>query len=569
FFAKGYGYADLDRQIPVDPARTLFRVGSVSKLYTWTAVMQLVEQGRLDLDTDVNEYLDFAIPATFEQPITLRHLLTHTPGFEDNALGLFVLHENEVTPFEEDISQNIPTRVFPPGEISAYSNYGAALAGYIVQRVSGVPFDRYVEQNIFQPLSMAHSSFRQPLPADLAGDMSVGYRDAGGELLPGGFEYVVPYPAGSLSSSALDQAAFMIAHLQDGQLGEARILQAETARQMHSLQYAYDDRLDGWGLGFAVSAAGAEPSFGHGGDTTFFHSEMLLLPEANVGVFISTNTDTGSTPRSQFLQAFLERYFPASAPAAGTADLLPPDPAVQGVYYPTRMSFTRVEKVLSLVAPVNVAVTPDNRLQVTGLIGPEPTYWAQIEPGLFVPLGGPLPAEARLMIEDRTVGGETRPYLLIGSLSFARQPWYAASSLAILLVSLAAFLVAFVAFPVTGWLGPRYARLAGASARPAEPALTRLARWVGWALALLGLLFWMVFAVFSGDIYNLVFGLPPVLQAALWIPWIFLGLAVAAAGLSLWLWLRRAWTLPGRIGYTLLVLAALVQVWLLAFWNFL
>lgn len=570
FFAKGYGYADLERRIPVDPEQTLFRVGSVSKLYVWTAVMQLVEQGLLDLDTDVNEYLDFEIPATFEQPITLRHLLTHTPGFEDNSLGLFVLSEAEFTPFEDYMAQEIPTRVFPPGEISAYSNYGASLAGYIVQRVSGVPFYQYVEENIFEPLGMSHSSFRQPLPAELAGDMSVGYRFTGGEFQPGGFEYVVPYPAGSLSSTAVDQAAFMIAHLQNGQYGQARILQEATARQMHSPQYGYDERLDGWGLGFVVSSPEAQPSFGHGGDTIYFHTEMLLLPEENVGVFVSTNTDTGSLARFELLQAFRQRYFPAGDGVTQAGSAAAPDPAaVQGTYYPTRMSFTRVEKVLALVSPVNVGVTDDGRLRVTGLYSTEPTYWTQVEPGLYAPLGGLFPPETRMLIEERTVGGQTRPYLLIGSIAFARQPWYAANSLIILILSLVTLLVGAIALPVTAGLGRRYTRLAGVSARPPEGWPVRLARWAGWALAALVLVFWITFTVFSGDIYNLVFGLPPVLQGALVLPWIIAVLAPVVTALAVWLWVRRVWTLAGRIGYTLLALAGLVQVWLLAFWNML
>ncbi|MBL8055218.1 MAG: serine hydrolase, partial [Anaerolineales bacterium] len=229
--AKGYGYADVEARTPVDPARTLFRPGSVSKLFTWTAVMQLVEQGRLDLDADVNAYLDFAIPATYAEPITLKHLLTHTAGFEDKGDGLFKLKPDEIPTLDAYLKANLPARVFPPGQIGAYSNYGTALAGYIVERVSGQPFAEYVEQHIFAPLGMAQATFRQPLPATLAPDMAGGYNYVDGGYVRGGFEYVTGYPAGALSAAGLDLAKFMIAHLQDGQLGEARLLEAETARQ--------------------------------------------------------------------------------------------------------------------------------------------------------------------------------------------------------------------------------------------------------------------------------------------------------------------------------------------------
>ncbi len=205
-FKKGYGYADLKRKKPVDPDRTLFRPGSVSKLFTWTAVMQLVEQGKLDLDEDVNTYLDFKIPAAFGKPITLRNVMTHTPGFEEVGRNLFSDDTTKVQPNGDWLKSWTPTRIYPPGTVPAYSNYATALAGYIVQRVSGEPFEQYIEHHIFQPLGMEHATFRQPLPASLRKDMSEGYESASsGEPKP--FEMVVGAPAGALSASGADMGA--------------------------------------------------------------------------------------------------------------------------------------------------------------------------------------------------------------------------------------------------------------------------------------------------------------------------------------------------------------------------
>src|SRR5690349_18712541 len=174
-FAKGYGYADVHNKKPVSPQDTLFRPGSISKLFTWTAIMQLFEQGKLDLDRDVNEYLDFKIPDAFGKPITLKNIMTHTPGFEEQIKDLFTTTPG--TPSLSDyLMTHIPVRIYPPGTVPAYSNYATALAGYIVQRVSGHPFEEYVEENIFKPLNMAHSTFRQPLPSNLKSFMSSGYR---------------------------------------------------------------------------------------------------------------------------------------------------------------------------------------------------------------------------------------------------------------------------------------------------------------------------------------------------------------------------------------------------------
>jgi len=175
FFAKGYGSADLENGIPVDPERTNFRIGSIAKLFTWTAVMQLAEQGKLDLNEDINTYLDFRIPDTYPQPITLKDLMTHTAGFEDRYYERLAKDPDELEPPREWLISHMPARVSPPGEVAAYSSYGAALAGYIVARVSGEPYDQYVQEHILNPLGMAHTSARPSMPPEIRAHTSVGY----------------------------------------------------------------------------------------------------------------------------------------------------------------------------------------------------------------------------------------------------------------------------------------------------------------------------------------------------------------------------------------------------------
>src|SRR5213592_5061273 len=213
-FQKGYGYADFEAKQPVLPDQTLFRPGSISKLFTATAVMQLVEQGKLDLDRDVNEYLDFAIPKTYPEPVTLRRLLTHTAGFEETLKNLFVAHESDMKPLRTYLVNQMPQRIFPTGKVVSYSNYGFTVAGYIVERVSGEKFERYIDNNILKPLRMTNSSFDQPLPAQLATQMSQGYLNA--TKKPRDFEFVQAAPAGALSTTAADMTRFMLAFLQDG-----------------------------------------------------------------------------------------------------------------------------------------------------------------------------------------------------------------------------------------------------------------------------------------------------------------------------------------------------------------
>jgi CubicO group peptidase (beta-lactamase class C family) len=158
---KGYGYADWKKKTPVDPVTTTFRPGSISKLFTYVSMMQLVEQGKLDLDTDVSHYLDFTInpgpDGIGSAPITLRNLATHTGGFEE-SLHDFGSDKSGKLPYglRDYLLRNQPHRFAAPGKALAYSNYGIAMIGYIVQRVSGEPFADYVQHHIFTPLGMTH-----------------------------------------------------------------------------------------------------------------------------------------------------------------------------------------------------------------------------------------------------------------------------------------------------------------------------------------------------------------------------------------------------------------------------
>jgi CubicO group peptidase (beta-lactamase class C family) len=356
-FAKGYGYSDVEKKTPVTVDATLFRPGSISKLFTWTAVMQLVEQGKLDLDHDINEYLDFKIPAKFGKPITLRNIMTHTPGFEEQIKDL-ITEDTAPSTLRQHLVSHIPERIFPPGTTPAYSNYGAALAGYIVERVSGRPFNDYVQENIFKPLGMSHSTFAQPLPAELKPLMSNGYRLGSGKPKP--FEIIEEAPAGALAATAADISRFMIAHLQNGTFESAQILRPETATQMHSRQFGLSPALNGMCLGFYEESRNGKRIIGHGGDTIYFHSDLHLMLESGIGFFVSYNSAGKGdiSPRSALWYHFLDRYFPYTPPkveklASADADAK----AVAGRYLTTRRSESSFLKVG--VVEENVQVTPD------------------------------------------------------------------------------------------------------------------------------------------------------------------------------------------------------------------
>jgi len=390
-FAKGYGYADVQKKQPVSPQDTLFRPGSISKLFTWTAVMQLFEQGKLDLDRDVNEYLDFKIPDAFGKPITLKNILTHTPGFEEQIKDLFTTTPG--TPNLGDyLKTHIPARIYPPGTVPAYSNYATALAGYIVQRVSGRAFEDYVDENIIKPLNMTHSTFRQPLPSNLAAFMSSGYRRGSDPAEP--FEIVNPFPAGSLSSSATDMAQFMIAHLQEGQMGDRRILKPETARLMHSRLFALDDAANAMCYGFYEETRNGHRIIGHGGDTVYFHSDLHLVLDQNVGFFVSynsagTSAGLGDSPRANLWEAFLDRYYPYSAPTA-PAGPKEAAQAVSGIYTFSRRSDSSFFRLASLLGELTVSPTNDGDIEVSLLTGPsgKPKRWQAVSATTFIERDG-------------------------------------------------------------------------------------------------------------------------------------------------------------------------------------
>ncbi len=384
-FAKGYGYADVAKRTPIIPDRTLFRPGSVSKLFTWTAVMQQVQAGKIDLDANVNNYLDFRIPPKYGKPITMRDLMTHTPGFGETLRDLFVKKKNQLYPLRQYLIKRMPNRIFPPGEIIAYSNYGATLAGYIVQRVSGEPFDEYVAKHIFQPLKMNDSTFEQPLPPRLAALMADGYTTASSRK-PAPFEFVEAAPAGASSSTGTDMAHFMLAYLNGGRYDGGQILKPATVAQMWTLQKAPAPGMNGFDLGFYQENRNGLTILGHAGDTDVFHSDLHLLPKQHIGIFMSFNSagkaGAVESVRTQIFREFLDRYFPYTPHAEATLPNAKRDAArVAGWYESSR----REERALGLIFTLGqTSVSPhaDGTIEVSMLVNAAqaPLRWREVGP---------------------------------------------------------------------------------------------------------------------------------------------------------------------------------------------
>jgi CubicO group peptidase (beta-lactamase class C family) len=460
-FQKGYGYADVEEKKPVAPDQTLFRPGSISKLFTATAVMQLVEQGKLDLDRDVNEYLDFAIPKTYQEPVTLRQLLTHTGGFEETLKNLFVAHESDMKPLRTYLVNEMPARIFPPGKIPSYSNYGFTLAGYIVERVSGEKFERYIENHILKPLRMNNSTFDQPLPAQLAPQMSKGYLSASKK--PRDFEFVQAAPAGSLTTTAADMTRFMLAFLQDGAVDGVSILKPETVQQMETRQFEFHPMLPGLGITFMEYLIDPVRIIGHGGDTVYFHSDMVLVPDAHLGYFLSYNSlgkDVGGG-RGEVSRTLVHRYFPSAAqpkPDVNSNTAKSDGRAVSGFYEGSRRGETTFLRMLALVDQFSVNSDKEGVIQIQGMKNQsgELKRWREIAPLIYREIDG----LERIGFRRDASGavGEMLPFPAI--YEGQRVPWYATKTFIGLLIGgnlVLAFLTVLL-WPVAVIIRKRYQR---------------------------------------------------------------------------------------------------------------
>ena len=587
---KGYGYGDLEQKTPVDGDKTLFRIGSTAKLFTWTAVMQLVEQGKLDLDTDINEYLDFEIPArllhkrgqTDPGPITLRHLMTHTPGFEAYMSDIFFLAEEGLLPLEQHIRTNMPARVFPPGQVIAYSNYGVSLAGYIVERVSGIPFAQYVEENIYEPLGMSYSTFRQPLPGHLKDHLARAYRYVDGEFREGKFEYMSE-PAGSMSSTAGDMARFMLAHLQGGQLGGARILQEETVRLMQSRLFTHHHRLNGMAHGFIEGTFNGRRTLFHPGGTMLFDTACYLLPQEEVGFFMS-HSGGNYLVNIEVFQAFMDRYFPdhdvltVPEPAAGAADR---SRVFAGEYQQNRRSFTTSDKILGLITGViRVDADEEGCLLVTHL--GETNRFVELEPGVYYSLreekmhdyGG----DFRTIVFGMGPLGKTM-LMADGPMSYSKAAWYEQSGLNVVVLVTAILFVlgSFLYWVIKAAIQRiRLRRNAhhGKGGQTLIPGAAKAARWTAVAFGFLTFLFVLAFLSVSepDPVYILpaaAYGEAPAWSSLLdlLIPLLMAIVGVAVVVFTVLAWREGYWRIAGRIHYTLFAAAAVMLLWIFYFFN--
>ncbi|MEU5671926.1 serine hydrolase domain-containing protein [Micromonospora sp. NPDC047753] len=400
---RGYGYADTgsggNAGVPVDPDRHLFRMGSVSKLVTATAVLQLVQDGKLDLDTDVRTYLDFELPLRHERAVTLRHLLTHTAGFEERIAGLIGTDGSDLN-LRKALMTDPPEQIYQPGTVPAYSNYSNALAGYIVERVSATRFEEYVQRNVLDRAGMPSSTFEQPLPAALRDRMSNGYDTSAGPAVP--FEIVGTPPPGALSAPATDMARFMLAQLGEP-VGFAPLLDQPTRELMQRPALdatSLGTLADGprMTLGFFTENRNGHRILGHGGDTKYFHSHLQIYPDDRAGIFLSLNSNgSGALDshelRDSVVNGFADRYFPAR----DDQQTVGVDPATTaehaalaaGTYESSRAIGSNFLTAIGLVGRTTVSVADGDRLLLDpGPLSNSPALYEEVAPWVWREVDG-------------------------------------------------------------------------------------------------------------------------------------------------------------------------------------
>lgn len=544
-FASGYGLADAERRVPFDPGRSLVRIASITKLFTWTAVMQQVAAGRLDPRADVNEYLrDFQVPATFPEPVTLSALMSHTAGFEERVIGTAARSAADVPDLGEYLAENMPARIRPPGEISAYSNYGAALAGHLVTTVTGESYPDYLRRHVFDPLGMARSTAAEPLPPGLARDLARSYDSDTSPPTRIPFAFDIMAPDGSVSATADDMARFMLAHLRQGR----GILGERTAARMHERSFAADPRLGGWAHGFMDRTVNGHRVLMHDGSWEGFASALVLVPDCDLGLFVSANGTGGIDALTDLMPEFHDRFLPATGtrrPVPGQA-VSEPRP---GFYEPARHNESTVEKLTTLLGPSRLTVE-DGVVHFTG------KYWLPQGDGLYQLADG----------TDRLVfltGADGRRYVATDRTAYQlldRQETLP-FNLVVLLVFAAPALTA-LAVPLAGGLRRLRHRPARTSTR------WRLARGLAAAAALLGIAFLAgLTAVVIGGSHEFAFGAPTSLHLLLALPLVVLATAAAALACTVTGWRDPGAGVLARVHQVTLLAGIAALSWFLWQWN--
>jgi CubicO group peptidase (beta-lactamase class C family) len=549
YFSKGYGFADVEHQVPFDPENTIVRAGSIVKTVTALAVMQLAEHGKIDLDADVNQYLThFQIPDTFNAPITARELLHYTAGLDNRFIGIRVETADKILPLSEYLAQRLPDRTRLPGIIRAYNDHEIALAGLLVEEVSGMPYDQYVQEHIFKPLGMESSSIY--LSKQSGERVALGYGSSG--PYPLNYYYLNDAAGAGFNTTPADMARYMLMQLGNGKLDGVQVFSEGMMEELHITRFTHHPKLPGIAYTFDEVFWGGRRMLAKSGGAPGFQNRMFLLPAEGVGIYFVYNRDSTVRLAGKLEQAFLERFFPGGQMPAGKESPAsdPQEMARYAGYYFDMNDYSdrTIEKVQMLLEQEQVSVNEQGRLQYAGgiLLRQDRNLFQWSNGGGYVAFGEDEEGRIKTLFIQRTALRrvswiETFPVQL-GVLSFA----------------LVTFLSALI-----GWLVATFKGQGKAYALAGSLSLLFLSFLIG-----MGLLLAPVFAG-ADPPWAFSFGPPIALLVLLALPLagVVLTLLLAVQVVRSWAKKPRGWWT--HIHHTLILFASLGFLFFLQTWNLL
>lgn len=562
-FRQGFGAADPDKRLPVDPERTVFRSGAGFPTLVGIAVLQLAEEGRLDFQTDVNRYLKrFQVPATYPEPVTLHHLMTHTAGLDETFVAISTLREEERPSLGDYLAEHLPPRIRPPGGVRTHSPFGYAVAGHIVEEISGMSFPEYAEQRILRPLGMTRSSFvGRP---DLLADLAPTFRPVPGALVRAPIDHSIVEP--DLYTTAADMSQLVLFLLGQHPAGGQVLREEESFRRLHRQQFAHHPQLPGPSYGQFEAILNGKVGSTQSGSRSGHSSELFFLPEEGLGLFLAVDV-SWFLLLEDFNQRFMDHFYPATpaepqgrAPDGRIADYV-------GLYRHNRYPRRSIDRWISIVSGYirELEVGRNEKGEMTLQGAP----YVELEPEVFQRRGpGPfLVASATDKAVFRRNGDGSVSHLFVGSAALEKIPWYESAAF-VRRLSLGFFILfasAVLLLPLGALLGRRRRR-----GTPLPPR-ARTAWMTAWLVSALGAAFLGGLVLILGlrSPERLAYGVPGSLRGLLVLPLLGTVLTAALLVFLVTAWRERYWGTAGRLYFTLVALVALAFVPFLIHWRLL
>jgi CubicO group peptidase (beta-lactamase class C family) len=563
-FMKGYGYSEVENKISVDPEKTVFGIASVSKLFTATAVMKQYEEGSIDLNKDVNEYLQkFKIKDTFKEPVTVKSLLTHSSGFIQSSIGIGTRDQGKVKELGDYLKTAIPKREYEPNTVFSYSNQGMSLAGYIVETTSGMKFQDYIEEKIFKPLNMRNSSFKQPLPEDMKVNKAISYNywTQKQSLFRSEAMYDHLIPSDGCYTTVSDMSKFIIANLNGGKLKGNQLLSETTIKEIHKKQFTNNKKMPGQAYGFWESFENNKRALFHTGTSDGCANMLYMIPEEKIGFMLCYNLASEKL-RTEFLSSFLDRFYPVEdskivSPIKGNKERVK---QYEGLYWNVEKPRDTLDKLEVLMSDglVRVKGNEDGTLKFTGYYGEDMGDYMEIEPEVFQKINS-----EEIITFKESSSKKNRSYLYIKNNAFEKVKWYENPMISIVFALVSLLIVIVSPFV---WV---LAFIRKKAKNKQERALEKYAAYAGLSSSVLILLFCIGTAIITMKLgkYAFMFGVPLTMKVLLIIPILLCAISVVLVGISIFAWKNSYWTKLKRYFFTIYTAAVIMFLLSLIIWN--